>query len=196
MDTTPDAPTVALTTAGPPATPITVREAVHEEYDEVGRLMVEAYEQYRPVFPSEFWEGYNDDLRDVATRAERAVILVGEEAGTIAGALALYPPGDPGSHWPQAWTGVRVLAVSPHHRRKGIARILMDECVRRARAWGSPVLALNTVGYMAPAVSLYESLGFRRLPEHEHFTASGSVLRAYGIELVPGALASSGEPPD
>jgi ribosomal protein S18 acetylase RimI-like enzyme len=173
-----------------PTTPITVREAVPEEYDEAGRLMVEAYEQYRPVFPSEFWDGYNDELRDVTTRAERAVILVAEEAGTIVGTLALYPPGDVKSHWPQDWTGVRVLAVSPQHRRKGIARILMDESIRRARAWGSPVLALNTAGYMTPAVGLYEALGFRRLPEHEHLMASGTLLRAYGIELVPGALAS------
>lgn len=131
----------------------------------------------------------------MGTRAERAVILVAEEQGTIVGALALYPPGEPSGHWPQDWAGVRVLAVSPHHRRKGIARILMDECVRRARAWGSPVLALNTAGYMTPAVGLYEALGFRRLPEHEHFMASGTVLRAYGIELVPGALPSPDELP-
>lgn len=183
MDTAPIAPA------------ITVREAVPAEYDEVGALMVEAYRQYRPVFPSEFWDGYNDDLRDVATRAERAIILVADEAGAIAGALALYPPDDPLSHWPHDWAGVRVLAVSPHHRRKGIARILMDECVRRARAWGAPVLALNTAGYMAPAVGLYEALGFRRLPEQEHLTAAGTQLRAYGIELVPGALASADELP-
>lgn len=173
-----------------PVSPITVREAVPAEYDEVGRLMVEAYRQYKPAFPSQFWDDYNAELLDVAARAETAVILVAEEAGAIVGAIALHPPTESDSHWPNDWAGVRVLAVSPLHRRKGIARILMDECARRARGWGASVLALNTAGYMTPAVGLYEALGFRRLPEHEHHMASGTLLRAYGIELVPGALAS------
>ena len=170
-----------------PVGPITVREALPAEYDDVGRLMVEAYQQYQPVFPSKFWDGYNAELRDVATRAESAVILVAEEAGTIVGAIALHPPTDADSHWPNDWAGVRVLAVSPRHRRKGIARALMDECVRRAREWGASLLALNTAGYMSPAVSLYESLGFRRLPDHEHHTASGNLLLAYGMDLTRGA---------
>ena len=98
METTPIAPPARTI-------PITVREAVPAEYDEVGRLMVEAYRQYQPVFPSEFWDGYNDDLRDVARRAEQGVILVADEAGAVAGALALYPPGDPNGHWPHDWVG-------------------------------------------------------------------------------------------
>jgi predicted N-acetyltransferase YhbS len=167
-----------------------VRDALPAEYDEVGRLMVEAYEEYEPVIPAVFWKRYKAELRDVAGRAERAVILVAEEAGTIVGAIALHPAGDPRSGWPDPWAGARMLAVSPKHRRKGVAHALMAECVRRARAWGASALVLNTAGFMAGAVSLYETLGFERLPAYEAAGASGVLVMAYGMELVPGGLSS------
>jgi predicted N-acetyltransferase YhbS len=169
--------------------PITVRDALPAEYDEIGRLTVEAYEQYEALIPPELWERYKADLRDVAARAERATILVAEEAGTIVGAIALTR-GDDHDSWPAAWAGARVLAVPVQHRRKGVARALMDACADLARAWGASAIALHTAGFMSAAVGLYETLGLRRLPEYEILGASGALIMAYGIELVPGGLAS------
>lgn len=167
---------------------ITVREAVPAEYHEVGRLTVEAYEEYEPLIPPEFWGRYRADLRDVAARAERGTVLVAAEAGTIVGAVALRPGGDDLDPWPARWVGVRMLAVSARHRRKGVALALMDECVRRARAWGASALALHTVGFMSAAVGLYKMLGFVRLPAYEVVSASGTVILAYGMELEPRGL--------
>lgn len=169
---------------------ITVREAAPAEHDEIGRLMVEAYEQYQSVVKPAFWERYQADLRNVAVRAQHATILVAEEAGAIVGAVALYPKGDPQRPWPSEWSGVRVLAVPPAHRRKGVAHALMGECARRARAWGASAIGLNTVGYMSAALSLYETMGLERLPQYEVTGESGEHILAFGMELVPGGLNS------
>jgi GNAT superfamily N-acetyltransferase len=172
---------------------VTVREAAPSEYEAVGRLTVEAYAQYEAVIGPEFWAAYQVDLRDAAGRARDAEILVAETSGTIVGAVALYPTDAPGYYrWPERWASVRVLAVSPLHRRTGVARALMDECIRRARAWGAVALGLHTVRFMTGAVQLYGGMGLDRLPQHDfQGTESGVRILAFGLELVPGGLGSA-----
>jgi GNAT superfamily N-acetyltransferase len=175
---------------------VTVRDALPSEYAAVGRLTVEAYAEYESVIGPEFWGRYRVDLADAAGRARDATILVAEVAGELAGGLALYRTGSSYDPWPPGWVGIRVLAVSRSHRRKGVARALMDECIGRARAAGAPALGLHTVGFMAAAVTLYESMGFVRIPRYDwHGEHSGMIVPSYGLELVPGGLGdAAGEP--
>ncbi|MGH2688805.1 MAG: GNAT family N-acetyltransferase, partial [Actinomycetota bacterium] len=71
------------------------------------------------------------------------------------------------------------------------ARALMDACVARARAWGATAVGLNTVEFMRAAVAMYEQMGLVRLPEYEHAgQQSGTLVYAFGLELVPGGLGS------
>jgi ribosomal protein S18 acetylase RimI-like enzyme len=48
-----------------------------------------------------------------------------------------------------------------------VARALVLECVRRARAAGAPTLGLHTSQSMHTARRLYEQLGFVRDPDHD-----------------------------
>ena len=43
---------------------LTVREARADEYEEVARLTVEAYEEYAASLSDESWEHYRSDLAD------------------------------------------------------------------------------------------------------------------------------------
>jgi predicted N-acetyltransferase YhbS len=149
--------------------------------------MVDAYAQYAADLAPAFWQQYEVDLRDVASRAQEATVLVAEEDGRIVGAVGLYPRSEV---WPEGWAGIRVLAVSPAHRRRGIGRALVEECIRRADALGAKAIGLHTVGFMAGASELYASLGFRRLPAFEFRGESGTLVLAFGLALRPGALAA------
>jgi ribosomal protein S18 acetylase RimI-like enzyme len=52
------------------------------------------------------------------------------------------------------------LAVDPAHRRRGIARLLLDAAVEAARARGARRLTLRVLAPNAAARALYEAAGF------------------------------------
>jgi GNAT superfamily N-acetyltransferase len=64
-------------------------------------------------------------------------------------------PGAEGVRARLPWPQVRLLAVAPPGRGRGVGAALMQECVRRARAAGAPVLALPTTELMRAALRLY-----------------------------------------
>ncbi|MDH3500741.1 MAG: GNAT family N-acetyltransferase, partial [Acidimicrobiia bacterium] len=57
------------------------------------------------------------------------------------------------------------VAVHPKWQGQGMGRSLVRVAARRARADGSRVMLLNTQLDNEPALSLYESEGYIRLPE-------------------------------
>jgi ribosomal protein S18 acetylase RimI-like enzyme len=66
---------------------------------------------------------------------------------------------------PRAAAYLGVLAVSPLHRRAGVARALTDECIERAHRDGAEEIWLVTSVLMPAARALYEGLGFARQDE-------------------------------
>lgn len=171
-----------------------MRDARPEEYAEVARVTVQAYAEYAAALGQERWDRYSAELASVDRRAGEAALIVAEEGGSLVGAVAYYPPvaayargfgvppgaTPPARSWPEDWASIRVLAVAPSHRGRGIGRLLVDECILRARSAGAPVIALHTVGFMQAAQRMYERMGFRRLPEYED---PDRPVLAYGLEL-------------
>jgi ribosomal protein S18 acetylase RimI-like enzyme len=107
------------------------------------------------------------------------------------GTVTFFPDASgEGLGWPSGWAGLRALGVDPARRGLGIGRRLMDECFGRARALGAQVLCLHTAAFMTAAVTMYEAMGFERVPEYD-FVASAFVeggpdsvtVIAYRIDL-------------
>ena len=57
-------------------------------------------------------------------------------------------------------TDVMNVAVHPEYRRKGIAEALMEKLVQELKLRGSHALMLEVRASNAPAIALYEKLGF------------------------------------
>jgi len=81
------------------------------------------------------------------------------------------------------WPEVRLLATAPAARGKGIGRLLMEECIRRAGASRAPVLTLHTADIMSVAMRLYERMGFERAPELDFSPAPGITAKGYQLAL-------------
>ena len=66
------------------------------------------------------------------------------------------------------------IAVDPRNGRQGVGRALMAACERYAAAHGCDWLRLEVRTDNAPAIALYERLGFRRFGYYERYYADGA----------------------
>jgi len=145
---------------------ITVRPARSGELPRVGQLTHDAYDA-DSLLPAD--SDYGEVLRDAASRARDAVLLVAVDGhGEVLGTVTFALPGTPYAEVSRPGEAeFRMLAVAPTARRRGIARLLVLACVERARAEGAAALVLSSSTRMTAAHRLYESLGFVRLPERD-----------------------------
>jgi ribosomal protein S18 acetylase RimI-like enzyme len=164
---------------------IRIREALPQEYADVGRVTAGAYSEY--VRPESDWEDYLERIADVGERADRTVILVAVEGSRILGSLTLELDGrvsvghDREELSPDE-AHVRMLGVDLTARRRGAARMLMAESEVRARDAGKTRISLNTTQRMVAAQRLYEALGFERLPDE--IFPDGFVMLSFEKRLI------------
>jgi ribosomal-protein-alanine N-acetyltransferase len=65
------------------------------------------------------------------------------------------------------------VAVAPSSRRRGIGRVLVEEVRRYAREHGAAKILLEVRAGNAPALGLYESLGFERFNVRPRYYRDG-----------------------
>jgi ribosomal protein S18 acetylase RimI-like enzyme len=153
-----------------------IRPATDEDVAAVTALWTEAYTgrgpggRATPYAPAEFF--------DAAARGRAFVAEEGDggEVGIVA-AVVFYPPDAPGRAI--AWDGeaeLGRLAVSERARRGGIGRALAELCTELGRQAGAEAVVLWSRPYQVEAHRLYESIGYRRVPDRDSRDSDGSRL--------------------
>ena len=113
--------------------------------------------------------------RSVASELDNplALWLVWEEDGKVLGYV--------GSQTVLDETDMMNVAVSAQARRRGIAQALVEALVIRLKQRGSHCLTLEVRASNAPAIALYEKLGFRQVGRrpnyYSHPKEDGLILR-------------------
>ena len=101
-------------------------------------------------------QNFSEPWPDIAVRGELtnklALWLVAVEDGEVVGYV--------GSQTVLQEADMMNIAVAEHCRRRGIARMLVEELIRRLDAYQ---LSLEVRASNSPAIALYESLGFRQV---------------------------------
>lgn len=166
------------------STSIVLSDATSEELDEAAKVMVRAYEEYAPQLPPGMWKEYRKDIQDVRGRLPDSELVVAKHDGTIVGAVTYYPRRNDPEGRPTDHSGVRLLAVAPSSRGKGIGRLLTEECIARSRENGAASLLLHNMEMMSVAAGLYERMGFVRVPDLDHHIRSDSIVKAYRLTLL------------
>jgi len=167
----------------PAAGPLSLRDAQTSELDQVAELVMRAYEEYRPFVTPEFVSEFQRDTTEVVAD-DHTEVIVAESAGRLVGTVTFYPDGTKyGPGLPPDWTGLRLVAIAPDWRRRGVGSALMTECLDRARNLGATRMLLHTAPFMANAIALHESLGFRRAPELDVTYTPEVTVIAYILDL-------------
>jgi ribosomal protein S18 acetylase RimI-like enzyme len=159
---------------------LSVEPARPEDYPRIAELTVGVYVDGGLATPA-----YAPELADVEGRASRSELLVVRDtAGRVVGSVALVLEGDFGNvTTSDAEAAFRMLVVDPDIQGQGVGRLLVTECLERARAAGKRRMVLSTDPLMTAAHRLYERVGFTRLPERDWSPVSGVDLLVYAIDL-------------
>jgi GNAT superfamily N-acetyltransferase len=130
---------------------IEIRQVLPGEYEDTGALTQRAYAEYaRPGNP--LWDRYFGVLADVAGRARFATVLVALAGGRIVGTatVELDRMIDGTGSLPPGQANLRLLAVDPQARGRGVGRRLVEACVQVARRAGKQVVTLYTTEQWRP----------------------------------------------
>jgi ribosomal-protein-alanine N-acetyltransferase len=99
--------------------------------------------------------------------------LVSREDGLVTGYVAVSVAGDVAE--------LQRIAVAPDHRRGGVARRLLGEVVRLARADGADRLLLEVREDNAGALAFYDAAGFVELARRPRYYRDGTTAVVLGL---------------
>lgn len=149
----------------------TVRNAKPDEFEEIGKLMVKVYSQLAG-FPKEAEQPeYYKMLANIGELtkqpATQLLVAVSADDDRLAGGVVYfsdmkyYGSGGTATEEENA-AGFRLLAVDPLIRGKGIGKLLVVECIKKAENEKLLQVIIHTTMAMQVAWKMYENLGFER----------------------------------
>ena len=159
-----------------------IRPARPEEFAYLGEMTVQVYSRLDGMPTLEEQPDYYNRLRDVQARASNPAIQVFAAVNAqheqrreqprqhdLYGCVDFitdmqhYASGGTAPTLPDS-AGIRLLAVQPEFRKKGIGRALTEFCIQQARDLGRSQVILHTTRAMGAAWRMYETMGFVRFP--------------------------------
>lgn len=163
-----------------------IRDGRADERATAGELTLAAYGQYADLMAPDAWAALRGAL--VAALAAPGPVdhLVATQGEALVGSVFLFPatgggPGGAGGRLP--WPELRLLAVAPEARGRGVGEALVRACIARARQQGLPTIGLYSSASMRAALALYPKLGFIRAPELDFRPPSAELVMAYRLEI-------------
>ncbi|MBE4908452.1 GNAT family N-acetyltransferase [Bacillus luteolus] len=164
-----------------------IRDALPHEVPIIREQRVAAYSEHAESIPTDHWNALRKAISSDADIQPGVELIVAEIDGKILGSVALFPPKT------DAYEGfieqlehaeIRLLAVSPAARGKGVASALIQDCIERTKAKGYDAIGLHTGDFMESAMALYERIGFERLPKYDFEPANdGIIVKAFRLKI-------------
>jgi ribosomal protein S18 acetylase RimI-like enzyme len=165
---------------------IIIRDATPDERSAIRELTLRAYAEYAEIMEPASWRGLSQALHDALASDELVERIVAEDDGRLVGSAMLYAAETDayGALVSRASAPeIRLVAVAPEARGRGVAKALVDECIRRARAQGATEVGLHTSRSMRAAMAMYANLGFTRAPERDFQPPGAELVEGYRLRL-------------
>ncbi|MCS7385951.1 MAG: ribosomal protein S18-alanine N-acetyltransferase [archaeon GB-1867-005] len=140
---------------------LSIRPAREEDICEIFEIEVRSFK-----------DPYPRSLLKMLLQMARETFLVAELNGKVVGYVILLVRRKYLGH-------ILSLAVSPHHRRKGIATALLASVEERARTLGVKILRLEVRVSNLAAIKLYLKLGFKeayQIPQYYRDNESAIIM--------------------
>ena len=163
-----------------------IRTGADDERAAIRELTLRSYAEYAEIMDPDSWRGLSQALRDALASDQLVERIVAEDDGRLVGSAMLYPAETDAYGALASRAGapeIRLVAVAPEARGRGIAKALVEECIRRARAQGASEVGLHTSRSMRAAMAMYANLGFTRAPERDFQPPGAELVEGYRLRL-------------
>lgn len=166
-----------------------VRNAKPEEFEAIGKLMVQVYSQLEGFPKQDEQPAYYTMLANIGelTRKPETELLVAVsvdnkiEGGVVYFSdMQYYGSGGTATKEINA-AGFRLLAVDESARGKGIGKLLTNECIRKAKAKNLSQVIIHSTKAMQTAWKMYEGMGFKRSEDLDFLQGE---LPVFGFRLL------------
>lgn len=167
----------------------TIRNAKANEFEEIGKLMVLVYSQLEG-FPKESEQpNYYKmlaNIGDLTTNPDTELLVAVTSDDKIVGGVVYFGDmqyyGSGGIATKEKNTsGFRLLAVNPMNREQGIGKLLMKDCIEKAKEKKQQQLIIHSTMAMQTAWKMYERLGFKRSKDLDFMQGE---LPVFGFRLL------------
>jgi len=181
-------PSTSKTATLPNGMNFMIREAGKDEFEALGRLMIEVYSRLEGFPSRDEQPGYYEMLANIggftAKKDAQVLVAVSPEGGLAGGVvyfgdMAEYGSGGIATTVRHA-SGIRLLGVSNRYRGQGIGKALTLACIQRAKDRGHLQVVLHTTQAMQVAWGLYERMSFERSPDLDFMQGE---LPVFGFRL-------------
>lgn len=168
-------------------TGICIRDSRPSDRAAIRELTLAAYQEYAEPL-GEYWEGYRDGILRTLENVKPAQQIVVDDRGEIVATVLLYPAdtlftAPSGSSVAAPFPEIRLLAVSPTRRGRGLGKLLIREVIERAKAWHTKTVMLHTISVMSHLAGMYERMGFVPFPRFDFELAPRVRLECYRLDL-------------
>ena len=167
----------------------TIRNAKPDEFEEIGKLMVQVYSQLEG-FPTELEQpNYYKMLANIGELTNKPetelLVAISSEEKIMGGVvyfsdMQYYGSGGIATKEQNA-SGFRLLAVDPSTRGQGIGKFLINECLRKAKDRKHNQVIIHSTMAMQIAWKMYENLGFKRSEDLDFMQGE---LPVFGFRLL------------
>jgi GNAT superfamily N-acetyltransferase len=165
-----------------------VRNANENEFIEVGKLMIRVYSQLEG-FPKEVDqpEYYKmlASIGELTKKPNTELLIAISSTNKIAGAvvyfsdMSSYGSGGTATREKNA-SGFRLLAVDHDARGHGIGKLLINECIDKAKARNQEQVIIHSTKFMQVAWKMYKKMGVERSEDLDFIQGS---LPVFGFRL-------------
>ena len=135
---------------------VSVRQARSGDEPAIHRVLVAAFESFKPLYTPGCYDATTLDPVRIAERMQEGPVFVAEHEGRIVGTVGVKRDSR-GAY-------VRGMGVDPAVRRLGVGRRLLQACEVWARVQGAPCLWLSTTPFLEGSIALYQMFGFVPAP--------------------------------
>lgn len=169
-------------------TDLQIRDARADDREALQEVTLTAYQQYADIMPPPHWGFYRQSILETLADVSPAEQIVAELDGMVVGTALLYPAGavfstPDGASVTLEWPEMRLLAVAPAARGRGVGAALVRECIQRTRRSGVAELTLHTTDMMQVAMRMYEGMGFVRAPELDFHPVPEVTVKGYRFHI-------------
>ncbi|UOB16947.1 bifunctional helix-turn-helix transcriptional regulator/GNAT family N-acetyltransferase [Abyssalbus ytuae] len=166
----------------------TIRNARENEFEKIGRLLVEVYSALKGFPQKQEQPQYYEMLENVGklTKKKGVELLVAVSKQKHIGGVVVYfndikDYGSGGTATQEKNAcGFRLLAVEPDARGLGIGKLLTEHCIEKGRKSNCETMIIHTTNSMKIAWAMYERLGFKRAGDLDFMQGN---LPVFGFRL-------------